>query len=105
MTYNGWSNYETWVVKLIMDNEESSARHWGYIATGVWEDAVAHDVFTVSEDARITLADILKADCEDGKPELTSPYAELLNAALEDVDWLEIADNMLSDTEGYERRD
>jgi len=26
--YNGWTNYETWAVKLWMDNEEPSYRYW-----------------------------------------------------------------------------
>lgn len=26
--YQGWTNYETWAVKLWMDNEEPSYLHW-----------------------------------------------------------------------------
>lgn len=28
MAYNGWSNYETWNVKLWIDNEEGSYDYW-----------------------------------------------------------------------------
>ena len=30
--YNGWANYETWIVKLWLDNEETSYRFWGDMA-------------------------------------------------------------------------
>ena len=26
--YNGWTNYETWAVKLWFDNEEATYRNW-----------------------------------------------------------------------------
>jgi hypothetical protein len=26
--YNGWNTYETWAVKLWLDNEEGSYRYW-----------------------------------------------------------------------------
>ena len=29
MSYNGWTNYETWAVKLWMDNEEGSYERLG----------------------------------------------------------------------------
>jgi hypothetical protein len=32
MSYNGWTNYETWAVSLWLGNEESSYRHWAYTA-------------------------------------------------------------------------
>jgi len=98
MTYNGWSNYETWVVNLWIDNEQSSQEMWRHIAIGAWEDTHYN-----SQDSRIKLAEILKDTHESESPELEGMYADLLNAALGEVDWLELADNMLSDMEGYER--
>ncbi len=31
--YNGWSNYETWNVKLWMDNDEGSYNYWPWSTT------------------------------------------------------------------------
>ena len=28
MTYNGWRNYETWVTKLWIDNDQSEEEYW-----------------------------------------------------------------------------
>ena len=37
-TYNGWKNYETWNVKLWIDNEEGSYRYWEEVAGEIWEE-------------------------------------------------------------------
>ena len=44
----------------------------------------------------------LKERLEENVPELEGLYADLLSAALSEIDWFEIANNILSDTEGYE---
>ena len=63
-----------------------------------------HNVFTVSEDARYSLADALKDEMTEAAPDLGGTlWSDLLGAALSEVDWAEIADNMLSDVDGYER--
>ena len=38
-TYNGWSSYETWLVKLWMDNEEGTYNYWQAATVEVWEEA------------------------------------------------------------------
>ena len=76
-----------------------------------WDDAQEHpDYFTRSEQARITLADRIKEWVTDDLCALptrlqASMVADLLGAALSEVDWFEIADNWLSDSDdiqGYE---
>lgn len=100
---NGWSNYETWNVKLWIDNEQSSHEYWLDIARELFDADEPHDVFNQSEQARYALADRLKEEISEGTPDLgASMYSDLLNAALSEVDWTEIADNMLQDCEGYE---
>jgi hypothetical protein len=104
--YEGWKNYETWAVKLWMDNEEPSYHSWQSEAAGTWEDVEATEYLTRSQAARFALADSLKEHHEHNAPKLDGPYSDLLSAALSDVDWFEIADALLTDAEldGYEAR-
>lgn len=91
-THNGWTNYETWAVALWLDNQESSYRYWR---------AVAQETIQLTklleerrEEAGTTLADRIKDEILDGIPTaITGFYADLLQAALEEVNWLEIAEN------------
>lgn len=80
-TYNGWTNYETWVVALWMDNEQGVQQMW---------HETARDVGSAVE-----LADMVKESHEQNAPEVTGVFADLQNAALAEVDWLEIARNLL----------
>jgi hypothetical protein len=92
-SYNGWSNYETWAVALWIDNEAPSYRFWRDVA-----DAIKGDVKKKRE--RIyALAERLKLSLEDEKPDLgASMWADLLGAAFSEVNWQEIAKNILDET-------
>ena len=96
-TYNGWRNYETWAVKLWMDNEEPSYRYWRDRTREVYEDSAAERSFTKEERAAFTLADVRKAEHEESLPELAGFAADLLNAAFGEVDWYEIAQSLIGD--------
>lgn len=77
MAYNGWSNYETWLVALWLDNEEDSYHDKQEIVRRATEAYKA--------------ADALKDYVQESLPDLgASLAADLLNAALSEVDWLEI---------------
>ncbi len=97
--YNGWTNYETWLVKLWMDNEEGAQRFWRDIT----EDTIQRITETKYEwesvdDARVSvLADLLKEWHDENMPEGSGVYADLLNAALSEVNWGEIAHSLLDD--------
>lgn len=98
MSYQGWSNYETWAVKLWLDNEEPAYRYWNETTREVWEGADGDSSKDKSEDARITLAERLKSEIEDSAPDLGgSLWGDLLTAAMGEVDWFEIADAFLGD--------
>ncbi len=96
--YNGWTNYETWNVKLWLDNDEGSYRYWGATAQEVYDEAEADDSFTKAERAALDLADRLKDEINEAAPDLgASCFADLLGAALSEVDWMEIANALIED--------
>ena len=90
--YNGWTNYETWNVKLWMDNDEGSYRYWFEVAEEIWEDC-SRD----KDDFCARMADRLKDEHSDNAPELQGFYADLLGSALSAVDWYEIAESFVEE--------
>jgi hypothetical protein len=100
--YNGWTNYETWNVKLWIDNEQGSSEYWAEAATEAWDEAEYKRTYqsqTRKESASCILADHLKNEFEEAQPEVTGMWADLLNAAMSEVNWYEIAENMLEEFE------
>jgi hypothetical protein len=98
--YQGWANYETWAYALWLDNEEGSHRHALDLAETCRADAADHPnvpkVWSEPDAARFTLADALKEECEEAMPDLgASPWSDLLNAAVSEIDWNEIAEHYL----------
>ena len=97
MSYNGWSNYETWCVRLWIDNEQSSIDSWREIAREIYDvsKGLDHHHITKDDRARIDLARRLKYEIEDHPFPGSGLYTDLLNAALSEVDWHEIATSLL----------
>lgn len=84
-TYNGWSNYETWNVKLWLDNDETTYK------------TITNMVYRNKNKELYVIANKIKAYVEalpdiDNVLQKASVAADLLNAALSEVDWLEIAE-------------
>jgi hypothetical protein len=106
--YNGWTNYETWNVALWIGNEGSS-RYWAEQAEHAWKEAEATSTWTREESAVFALADSLKAEFEEGKENLLETakaectvWADLLGAALSEVNWREIAEHYIADVDKTE---
>jgi hypothetical protein len=102
--YNGWQNYETWVTKLWLDNEESTQRYWADRTRAIWDECeVDGNPFATSQSqrARIALAEALREQVgSEDAPDLgASLYSDLLSAALSEVDWHELANAFLQDAE------
>jgi dTDP-4-dehydrorhamnose reductase len=81
--YNGYTNYETWLVNLWIDNDEGFSE-------------MVRDM-TRSNRSNHELADTIKEFVEENAPETTGLYADLMNAALCEVSWYEIAENHLEE--------
>ena len=92
--YNGWANYETWCVNLWMDNSEGDQEYWKDIAEDLQSDADDTD------DLINRLADAIKEWHEDNDPTGNSGvYADLMGAALSEVNWRDIAEHIVEDND------
>lgn len=94
-TYNGWSNYETWVVNLWLSNEEGSYRYW----TDRTRELIAECADEADDRSALTrlareLKESVHEECATPKANLA---ADLMNAALGEVDWCEIARSRIDD--------
>jgi hypothetical protein len=99
--YNGWTNYETWLVKLWIDNNEGSQNYWIDRTREIHEAALPDHNFTQSERAALTLMDELKDQHEETAFDQIKAdngfVHDLLNAALGEVNWHEIAESLIED--------
>jgi hypothetical protein len=93
-TYNGWTNYETWVVNLWMDNEKGQQDYWIEEVRDAMRDRnpVACLADRIRESHGDASADMLKTSHFDA-----GPFADLLNGALSEVNWREIAQHWIDD--------
>lgn len=98
--YNGWKNYETWLMGLEVDgNYDGSGtyEYWLEEARAVLADMgdPAHE----GRKAEGVLADRLKShyDTDAELPELPGVYQDLMNGGLSQVDWHEVARSILED--------
>jgi hypothetical protein len=80
MPYNGWKNYETWAIGVWIDSYEDSQRAFASMGQLI--------------DKRVKLADAIKDTVLAGVPDIgANMYSDLLEVALEQVDWFELADH------------
>jgi hypothetical protein len=83
MSYNGYNNYETWIIALWIDNDEGLLDQIIELTRGACDE----------NDLSNTIEEFIM-DPENGIiPELpTGPASDLLNAAISEVDWFELAE-------------
>jgi hypothetical protein len=96
--YNGWSNYETWNLALWIGNEQGSDSYWREVAEEAYREAEVDGSRTRREVAAYEIAERLKAETEEGAPDIgNSFYSDILGAAMSEVNYYEIAENWLED--------
>lgn len=88
--YNGWTNYETWLVNIWMTNSEGSSRYWDDIARRCYDE-------DDPEESTRKLAKRLEYELGQVPDDLSGFHKDMLGAALCEVDWDEIAEHLLED--------
>lgn len=103
----GSANYETWCFQRWLTTNEDLSRQCREL-TAVAADAALHSslvfdgIWTTAEAARNLLADALRELVGELNPmaEQATPFADLMEAALGQIDWHEIADEFLQGGSG-----
>jgi hypothetical protein len=99
--HNGWRNYETWSVHRWLNSDKGLCVNWKERGRQAFDEAddsreVWDDGALTQDIARERLAKRLRARLGDTELlDRQDVYSELLGAALEKVDWEEIADSFL----------
>jgi len=96
--YQGWKNYETWNCKLWLDNDaglQDLQREWLETA----KNTPINPIWNREQTTRFTLADIIKEFVSDNNPlsDKATMYTNLLQSAIDNIDFNEIAQNIMSD--------
>lgn len=103
--YNGWTNYETWLVILWLDNG-GSGEHWREQAeTWLDEERDDRDAETLRQHVRDMIADQIESEHNDMVAEIipsgSGPLWDMLSASLRRVNWREIAEHYVDDVPLY----
>lgn len=96
--YNGWTNYETWVTKLWLDNEQGTYELQKEMLAQA-QNTPKNEVWTREETTKFTLADLLKEYIEEFNPlvKSASMYSDLMGAAISEINFDEIAEAIIED--------
>ena len=91
MTYNGWTNYETWLTNLYFDDFTD-------VFNELTEDGVFDDMDNV--EIRTYVADYIEEyinEYIDSNNSKDTFITDMMGSFLSDVDWREIADHYVDD--------
>lgn len=93
--YNGWSNYETWLVNLWFDNEEYGQDMLRQFAKDSIYCAELHG--RDRDNAVYECSKMIQNEVEEHIPEVEGMFSDLLQSALQEVNWHEIAEHIVDD--------
>ena len=101
--YNGWPNYETWCVKLWLDQSEDQD-YAEQIFTIFAQEQGKHKSFDDQKEmATYLLGQGLRQEHEEASnkamPGGNGVFRDLLDAALQEVNWTRIAESLMSNHE------
>ena len=92
-TYNGWRNFETWLVALHLSNEYETQKYWEERAAAIKDKT---DDFM---EAKYMLGKEIEDDLEEylyeAIPEDALLIKDLINASFKHIDFYEIAESYL----------
>lgn len=89
MSYNGWSNQETYIADLWLSNDFEMYTFMEELA-----EEVQGEKYPVNK-----MGDILQKEFKKNMPNLSGLYGDLLSNALDNVNFREICDSFLEDYE------
>ena len=85
--YNGWKNYETWLVNLWIDND-GVGEYWRERAEEV------RDVSDLADEMQQFYTELAETEIP-----ASGMFADLFNSALREVSWYDIAENYINELE------
>tara|TARA_Y100000310_G_C20458198_1_gene704072 strand:- start:117 stop:548 length:432 start_codon:yes stop_codon:yes gene_type:complete len=116
-TYNGWKNYETWMVKLWLDNEEAGQALQQELLEQAQNDVAkalanlnerTHEELKIDltswskkEEVKVVLVILLKDYITENNPlnETASLYFDLIATAIDRISFRELAAHIIADAE------
>jgi hypothetical protein len=88
--YNGHYNYETWLVSLHIDNEQHYEKEIQHLAN------VARNQYELAKDIKNFVEENMIKD-ENGKDITNCFLNDLINSALSEVNWQELAEGYVQE--------
>lgn len=96
--HQGFTNYETFSIGIVIDHDAFQLAAWLARARACIECPDKERKFEHGAEfaAELDLADLLKEHFDNRSPDMPSPWNSLCNAALGNVDWLDLARHYIS---------
>lgn len=102
--YNGYTNYETWLVALWIDNDQGLQEMIQEFAQAAYDEAEASEYLTREEEAVATLEKQIEDVIDEMNPLISeaSLFSDMLSAAFREVDYREIAEGFIAEVDKEE---